>query len=198
MDIREVDINLGLMGHPLRRVRFVRASGEQRWRSDAVVAICRGSGRTVYPAAISLSDAEMSAGMIWFDPYIHLAPFRDLRPRIIGWVERPELGIRGTVVATADRANWDPDSVSTATALAPTAAVAHTHVDVAATFVAGCPRCEAFRSGSSGPRPVTHDAAGRPFSPPHLPCQRWASGPCYCGKTAYPLDTRADAPIVLT
>ncbi len=112
MDIREVEIMLD--GRRLgRRVRFVLAAGERVWRSDAVVAVRRGGGRTVYPTAIHLTGPEVMAGQVVLR-LSHLTEFRDLVPSMAGWVDRPDIGWRGDVPPTADRANWDPDAVQAA------------------------------------------------------------------------------------
>ncbi len=107
MDIREVEIVLS--GRPGRRATFSHARFEQRWCSDAIVAVCRGVGRTVYPAAITISDEEAASGKVRLNPSVHLAPFRDLPARVIGWAHRPDIGWHGEVAPTADRTNWDSD-----------------------------------------------------------------------------------------
>jgi len=94
-----------------RPVAFARRPVGGGWRSDAVVAVCRGGGRTIYPAAINLSNEEVASGKVFLRPS-HLDPFRDLVPKVIGWAERPDIGWKGPVRPNADVANWDPDGVS--------------------------------------------------------------------------------------
>ena len=107
-DIRLIEITLPV--GKAKPVAFARrpAGG---WRSDALVAVRRGSGRTIYPAAINLSDQEVASGKISLRPD-HLDPFREMIPTVVGWADRPDLGRSGPVLPNADRANWDSDGVS--------------------------------------------------------------------------------------
>ncbi len=107
LNIREIEVRLP--NGQSRRVNVQPEAGARTWHSDAIVAVRRGGGRTIYPAAIHLSDAEVAAGAVELAPS-HLAPFRGLAPTVIGWAARPDIGWFGDVLPTADRANWDPDA----------------------------------------------------------------------------------------
>jgi len=118
-DLRQIEIRLSEES-PYRRVAFhptITPTGG-RWRSDAVVAVRRGQGQTIYPAAINLGKSEAASGQVTLRPR-HLDPFRGLAPRLIGWADRPDIGWRGGIKPTADRSNWDRDGVSPACIAAP-------------------------------------------------------------------------------
>jgi len=118
--IKSVEVQLPV-GRP-RSVPFRYDLIYKDWRSDAVVAVCRGSGKIVYPTAIILSQSEISRPRIALAPK-HLSNFRDLSPRVMGWVDRPDIGWRGEIAPSADRANWDPDAVASWPAYRPGAIV---------------------------------------------------------------------------
>ena len=111
-DIRIVEISLPTSRpRPVsfRRDPHLREDGH--WGSDAVVAVRRGAGRTIYPTGITLTDAEVASGKVSLRPS-HLGSFRDLPPIVVGWADRPDLGWRGSIRPTADRVNWDSDVMS--------------------------------------------------------------------------------------
>jgi hypothetical protein len=132
---------------PARQITVVLPDGQSRtvafvptehgeWVSDAVVAVRRNQGQTIYAAAVHLDPNEGRRGQITLAPQ-HLSDFRGLRPSVLGWANRPEIGWRGELIPDADASNWDPDAV----VLASPERLIHLHESEQGVFVRDCAAC---------------------------------------------------------
>ena len=97
---------------------LLRQADDGRWYSDALVAVAYRPYGAIYARAICLTDKQVGDPLS-IVPALPLTPtlledegrFRDLKPLIIDWAERPELG-RAGLKPTASRRYWSPDHAS--------------------------------------------------------------------------------------
>ena len=103
---RSVELRLRdrIVAHEIELVRMV----DGRWSSDALFALRYGDGVTVYRRALSLPGFP-SAGPIRIGA-ADFPPFRELAPELLGWANRPSLGIKGFETSAASENN-DRDEV---------------------------------------------------------------------------------------
>lgn len=132
METRQVVISLP--EGETRQLDFVRLP-DGSWQSNAVLAVRRARGKTVYALAVHLDPDEVRYSRLSLSER-HLGGFRELEPVIVGWADRPEIGWRGDLAPDAEPEHCDIDAV-----FAARNEPLHLHEASTGQWVEGCPAC---------------------------------------------------------